>query len=172
MYQVHQWPLKMDLIIDEIKDWSSRVLEVPSQEFSGLPPCPYARQAWAKDKVRTHITGNIEECITIKNKCPDDDSVDVIAWTGFSKMSSDEFDEWLDMQNEKPDGTWVIGFHPDHPADEALEEFEGNGASDYALILIQSLRHLVQSSETIYKRGYYKNYSAFDLKYIKKRNKL
>ena len=158
------------LIAQEIKDWSSKVLEVPSQVFNGLPPCPYAKKAWAKDKVRMHITGNIKECLTIKEDCPDDDSVDVVAWTGYGKMSADEFDQWLDEQNEKHDGIWIIGFHPDHPADEALEEFEGNGTPEYALILIQSLRHLVKSSESIFKRGYYKNYSQFDINHIKKRN--
>jgi len=162
----------MKIIRDEIRDWSEKVLEVPSDEFNGLPPCPYAKRAWMQDKVRMHITSDIEQCISIKNDCPNDDSVDVVAWVEYDKMSADEFDQWLDDQNENHNGIWIIGFHPDHPIDEALEEFEGNGSPEYALILIQSFRHLVKSSETIYKRGYYKNYSQFDINHIKKRNKL
>jgi len=158
------------LISQEVKDWSEKVLEIPSNEFNGLPPCPYAKKAWMQDKVRMHITNNIKECLTIKKECPDDDSVDVVAWTGYGKMSAEEFDQWLDDQNNEHNGTWVIGFHPDHPADESLEEFEGNGAPEYALILIQSLRHLAKSSESIYKRGYYNNYSQPDIKHIKQRN--
>ncbi len=35
----------------EIRRWSKEVLEIPSPHFNGVPPCPYARQAWAEDKV-------------------------------------------------------------------------------------------------------------------------
>jgi len=158
------------LISEEIRDWSKKVLEVPSDEFNGLPPCPYAKRAWMKDKVRMHITSDIEECIRIKSDCPDDDSVDVVAWVDYDKMSADEFDQWLDDQNEKHNGIWVIGFHPDHPEDEALEEYQGNGAPEYALILIQSLRHLSESSKKIFSKGYYDKYSQSDINHIKERN--
>ena len=162
----------MKLIKDEIREWSSKVLEVPSSIFNGMPPCPYAKKAWDTGNVRFNVIENVNDCIEIKDKCPDDESVDIVAWTKFDKMTSDEFDQWIDDQNENHNGTWIVGFHPNHPADEALEEFEGNGAPEYALILIQSIRHLVKSSKTIYKRGYYKNYSQFDINHINKRNKL
>lgn len=159
------------LIAEEIRQWSEKVLEVPSEEFNGLPPCPYAKKAWVQDKVRMHVVSDIENCIQIKKHCPDDDSVDVVAWTSYEKMSAEEFDQWLDDQNKRHKGVWVIGFHPDHPEDEALEEYEGNGAPEYALILIQSLRHLSESSNRIFSKGYYNKYSQPDIKHIKKRNK-
>ncbi len=159
-------------IVQEIRQWSEQVLEIPSEEFNGLPPCPYAKKAWMQDKVRMHVTSNIKDCIRIKKECPDDDTVDVVAWTGYEKMSVEEFDQWLDEQNENHNGIWVIGFHPDHPVDESLDEFEGNGAEEYALILIQSLRHLAKSSSSIFKRGYYDNYSQPDINHIKQRNSL
>ena len=158
------------LIAEEIRQWSEQVLEIPSEEFNGLPPCPYAKKAWIQDKVRMHVIYNIKDCLRIKKECPDDDTVDVVAWRGYEKMSADEFDQWLDEQNEDHNGIWIIGFHPDHPADEALEEFEGNGAPEYGLILIQSLRHLAKSSKAIFKRGYYNNYTKPDINHIKQRN--
>ena len=85
-------------------------------------------------------------------------------------MSAEKFDQWLDDLNESHNGVWVIGFHPDHPADESLEEFEGNGAPEYALILIQSLKHLSKSSKSISNRGYYRNYTKPDINHIKERN--
>ena len=160
----------MNLIEEEIRTWSAEVLEIPSDEFNGLPPCPYAKKAWVQDKVRMHVIHNIEDCIKIKKDCPDDDSVDVVAWVGYEAMSAEEFDQWLDDQNEGHNGTWVIGFHPDHPADEALEEFEGNGAPEYALILIQSLRHLSKASDRIFNKGYYNKYSQTDIQHVKERN--
>lgn len=160
------------MICEEIEEWSHKVLEVSSREFNGLPPCPYAKRAWAKDKVRQSIISDLDECDTIKSNCPDDDSVDVVAWTGHGKVSVNEFDDWLDHQNENHNGIWIIGFHPEHPVDESLEEFEGNGSPDYGLILIQSLKHLSESSEAIFKKGYYNNYSKQDIEHINKRNKL
>jgi len=157
------------LILDEIRDWSAQILEKPNSEFNGLPPCPFAKKAWVKEKVRTHIIYNLSECDQIKNQCPDDDSVDVVAWLKFSNITAKNFDKWLDSQNEKHNGIWTVGFHPDHPVDERQNVFEGNGSPEYGLILIQSLRHLNKSSKQILRKGYYKNYSLEDYKHIKKR---
>lgn len=157
-------------IKEEIKDWSAKILEVPSSEFGGLAPCPYAKQAWSKDKVRFKVIHNLNECSDIKTNCPDDDSVDVVAWLGYQNTPVDEFDNWIDEQNDNHNGIWTIGFHPDHPEDESLEEYEGNGAPEYGLILIQSLAHLAKSSEAIFKKGYYDKYSKQDIDHIKERN--
>lgn len=157
-------------IKEEIRQWSSEVLEFPSKEFNGMPPCPYAKNAWAKGKVRFNLIEDIKECLKIKDECPNDDSVDVVAWVGYQDMPVADFDEWIDKQNENHNGIWIIGFHPDHPVDEALGEFEGNGAPEYGLILIQSLRHLSEASRAIYKRGYYNNYSKEDINHIIRRN--
>ena len=67
------------MIAEEIRQWSETVLEISSDDFNGLPPCPYAKQAWMQDKVRMHVTEDIDSCIQIKKDCPDDDSVDVVA---------------------------------------------------------------------------------------------
>ena len=157
-------------IKQEIRQWSLEVLEIPSDTFNGLPPCPYARKAWKQNKVRVHVAEEISKALEVKEACPDDDSVDVIAWTGYESMEVDDFDLWIDRQNEDHGGIWMIGFHPDHPVDDLLEEFEGNGAPEYGLILIQSLRHLSKSSQSIFKRGYYNNYSPSDIKTTQRRN--
>ena len=157
-------------IKEEIRQWSTEVLELPSQEFNGLPPCPYAKKAWRDNKVRLRVIEKIKDCDLIKEQCPDDDSVDVVAWVGYESMSTGEFDEWIDNQNKNHQGTWTIGFHPDHPVDESLDEFEGNGAPEYALILIQSLGHLSKSSNRIFNKGYYDKYSKSDINHINRRN--
>jgi len=99
-----------------------------------------------------------------------DDEVEVVAWTDWNKMSAEEFDEWVDVQNKEHEGTWIIGFHPDHPEDENMNEFEGNDSPEYAMILVQSLAHLARASKKILKRGYYVRYSAADTEHIKWRN--
>lgn len=157
-------------IKEEVRQWSKEILEVPSEEFNGLPPCPFARKAWARGKVRFNMIHNLSECGEIKENCPDDDSVDVVAWVGYRMVPVDEFDNWIDKQNENHGGIWTIGFHPDHPENESLGEFEGNGSPEYGLILIQSIKHLSKSSESIFKKGYYNNYSQEDKKHVKERN--
>ena len=38
-------------IKDEIRSWSKEALEKINHNFNNLPPCPYAENAWADDKV-------------------------------------------------------------------------------------------------------------------------
>ena len=49
----------------DIRTWSKDFLEVPNAKLNGLPPCPYARKAWADDKVvfsiNTGLNGLMEE---------------------------------------------------------------------------------------------------------------
>ena len=49
----------------DIRTWSKDFLEVPNAKLNGLPPCPYARKAWADDKVvfsiNTGLDGLTEE---------------------------------------------------------------------------------------------------------------
>tara|TARA_R100001015_G_C4602568_1_gene157542 strand:- start:59 stop:559 length:501 start_codon:yes stop_codon:yes gene_type:complete len=160
-----------DLIRKEIKSWSSEVLEKPSDNFAGLPPCPYAKRAWSENKVFLHVTPDLETALRIKN----DDviskgEVKVVAWTGWESMSAEQFDEWIDAQNASHKGTWMIGFHPEHPVDELQDEFEGNDAPEYALILIQPLADLSEASKRILSKGYYQRYSMEDMNHVIERN--
>ncbi len=169
---INRWKRERILIREEIRDWSEQVLEKPSDNFEGLPPCPFAKQAWTRNKVRVHVVSNLDDCLRIKEECPDDDSLDIVAWTGYEDLSPDDFDSWQDKQNENHNGIWMQGFHPDHPEDEDAGEFEGNGAPEYGIILIQGLTHLSKVSKKLFKKGYYKSYPKSDIKLIKRRNKL
>ncbi len=42
------------MLNNEVKDWIMDVLSQPNEKgiFGGLPPCPYARKAWADGKVK------------------------------------------------------------------------------------------------------------------------
>ena len=159
------------LIKEEIRLWSSEVLEKPSENYSGLPPCPYAKKAWANEKVRVHVGPDLDFAVRIKeNNPPEKDSVDVFAWTGWDKMSAKDFDTWLDSQNEDHKGIWIIGFHPDHPSDDNLDEFEGNGSPVYGMILIQPLADLSAASKKILTKGYYAKYTPSDMNHVSWRN--
>tara|TARA_R100001015_G_C4629590_1_gene190569 strand:+ start:840 stop:1340 length:501 start_codon:yes stop_codon:yes gene_type:complete len=160
-----------DLIKEEIKSWSSEVLEKPSENFSGLPPCPYAKRAWTEKKVGLHVTDDLETALRIKNRSSiGSGEVEVVAWMGWDSMSDKQFDKWIDKQNATHEGTWMIGFHPEHPVDELQEEFEGNDAPEYALILIQPLSDLSKASKRILRKGYYQKYTEEDMNHVMERN--
>ena len=38
-------------ITEEIRSWSKEALEKINPSFGNLPPCPYAENAWAEDRV-------------------------------------------------------------------------------------------------------------------------
>ena len=39
------------MIKADLRSWSQEVLEVANPALNGLPACPYAREAWKKNKV-------------------------------------------------------------------------------------------------------------------------
>ena len=49
----------MNEIEKDLRSWSVEVLEVPNQDLKGLSPCPYAKNAWEKDKVLVIQTDDI-----------------------------------------------------------------------------------------------------------------
>lgn len=161
----------MELIKQEIRLWSKTVLEKPCAGFGGLPACPFAKKAWLDEKVRVHVTDNLQTVIDLKNQFdPEFDGVDVIAWTAFQSMTPNEFDKWVLLQNVTSCDVWIMGFHPDSEDDALTEEFEALTDLEYAIILVQSLEHLVSASDRLVRTGYYKSFSNADKQFISERN--
>ena len=170
---VEAWDKASVLIAQEIQTWSEEILEKPSPLFGGLPPCPYARMAWMKNCVMIHVTPEIETVAEIKAfHPPTDELLHIVAWTNFDEMTADEFDDWVADQNENHFGVWIMGFHPDSPEDPLTPEFSGNGADDYALLLVQSYSHLIEASENLRNTAYYDKFPLEDMVYINKRKEI
>lgn len=165
-----EWDRQAVAIGQEIRDWSDSVLERASPEYGGLAPCPFARRAWNRDHVMVHVTQELGAVAEIKALYPPNSEImHVVAWTGFEDMTVEEFDAWINNQNENHFGVWVIGFHPDAEEDEAISEYEGLGADDYAILLVQSYEHLVAASDRLLRSPYYQRYSPDDMKHIQYR---
>ena len=63
-------------IESDLRSWSREVLEQPSKYLKGMPPCPYAKQAWKQDKV---MVVELEDIILQADKyCFDFDAFDRI----------------------------------------------------------------------------------------------
>ena len=167
---VEAWEESSVLIAQEIQLWFETVLEKASPLFGGLPPCPYARQAWLRNVVMIHVTPDIDTIAEIKAfHPPTDDLLHVVAWTNYDDMTPAQFDAWVDAQNKNHFGVWIMGFHPESDEDPLTPEFEGLGADDYAIILVQSYTHLIEASERLRTTQYYANFPDEDIEYLTKR---
>ena len=164
------WENTAVLICQEIRDWSERVLEVESAEHGGMPPCPFARQAWMRENVMIHVSQDLDAVLEMKALYPPtSEHMHIFAWTEANEMSPEAFYKWIDNQNDTHFGVWITGFHPDAEEDETIPQYKGLGADDYAIILMQSYDHLVSASDRLLRTRYYRAYSLEDMRLIKKR---
>lgn len=160
-------------IAQEIRQWSDEVLEHPCETFANLPPCPYARSAWTDNRVMIHVTQDLEAVTEIKAFFPPtEDLLHIVAWTDYDNLTPRQFDEWIEKNNEQHFGVWLMGFHPDSDEDALTPEFSGLIEDDYALILVQSLGHLVRASDALRKTDYYSKFPARDMQYIQRRKEV
>lgn len=167
------WEETAVLIAQDIRDWSERVLEVPSMSFAGLPPCPFARNAWFNESVMIHVTPSVDAVVEIKAVYPPtDDLMHIFAIVDYDEQSAEEFNAWIDEQNDQHFGVWLIGSHPDDETNELIGDYESTVADDYAIVIVQSLTHLVEASEQLRKTGYYSNHSPDDIEYLRKRKEI
>ena len=157
-------------IADEIFKWSNEIVETPLEAFGGLPACPFARAAWAQNNVMLHVIYDIDVVLDIKNSIdPFSPMIHVCAWLDYDELTADEFQKCIDHQNENHFGVWLMGFHPDSEENTMTPEFDGLVEDDYALILVQSLEHLVEASDRLRRTSYYDAFSPEDMSYINHR---
>jgi hypothetical protein len=163
-------------IAEEILAWSKHVLEVPSPHFAGLPPCPYAKQAWLEDRVLIlFLAGNLQNLYSTISQF--EDSVDIVIIVDPHPTSDTEkFHSYLDNLNDViSEGMfidrdiWLMGFHPDDEASDFVEDvnFEPVTNVRYSMIFVQRLSKLQESADKLRKKGYYdsyeKEYNAGDI---------
>ena len=161
------------LVAHEIERWSEEAVQIPQKQLGGLPACPFARAAWARDSVAVHVLWDLEMVTMLKSSInPSSDFVHVCAWLGYEDMSSEQFDAWVEEQNKNHFGVWIMGFHPDAEVNPIAPEFEGIVDEEYAIILVQSLEHLVKASNKLKETKYYNSFNKKDLDYVNKRKEI
>ena len=156
-------------IIKEMRDWSSHTLEKINPNYNDLPACPYAKTAWAQDRVGFCFKYNDhwQDLYTLVSQW--DDSKDVVILIDFCPLPIDEMDSHLNMLNDMISAGMLInrdmflmGFHPDDVDNDFLDDsaFESEiSTSDvsYAMIFLQRLTKLQEASDALRVKGYYKN---------------
>ena len=157
-------------IASEIRQWSAEALEKPSAFFNGLPPCPYARQAWLDSRVA--ILFKYESNYQVVYSCLSqfDDQFDVAIIVDMANdKEPDEFHAYWEGLNEFISqgafidrDLWVMGFHPDDEPSDFVEEidFEPETSVRYAVIFVQRLSKLQEAADKLNKKGYYAVYDS------------
>ena len=50
----------LENVTKEIQNWVLNYLDVPNDHYSGMKPCPFAAEAWAKDRSKVVLGGETE----------------------------------------------------------------------------------------------------------------
>ena len=163
-------------IISETREWSKHALERSNEHYNGLPACPYAKKAWAENRVGFAFKYDNQWQDLYKLISQWDDSKDVVILIDFSPLPLDEMDEYLNGMNDAisngffiNEDMFLMGFHPEDVDNELLddEDFESTVDTPYAMIFLQRLSKLQEASDALRLKGYYENceeyYGSSDL---------
>lgn len=150
----------------DIRKWSHEFLEVPNKKLNGLPPCPYAKQAWLDDKVvfsvNTGVDGLAKEVADFESH-----DYDIVVWANEVLPDMHYLDGWCDGVNEAMSiagkDMHLMVFHPDYDAEEAgLDFLVEDGVVDeslsYCMVFVQRLSTLDDAALSLEKSGYYKHF--------------
>lgn len=150
----------------DIRNWSHNFLEIPNVKLNGLPPCPYARKAWADNQVKFSINTGLDGLREEIEKF-DTHSYDIIVWADEDMPPIDYLDGWCDGMNEAFSVAGIdlhlMVFHPEYDASEAgLDFLDESGITSeelvYCMIFVQRLSILDDAAISLEKSGYYKHF--------------
>ncbi len=149
-----------------IRKWSHDVLEVSNKKLNGLPPCPYAKQAWLDDKVsfsiNTGLEGLIKE-VTIFELHDDD----IVVWANQYLPNMEYLDGYCDGINELASvagmDLHLMVFHPDYDATEAgldflVDDDVTDDSLSYCMVFVQLLSKLDDAALYLEKSNYYEHF--------------
>ena len=156
----------MHSIEADIRKWSHEFLEVPNAKLNGLPPCPYAKQAWLEDKVKfsinTGLHGLLEEVQQFESH-----NYDIVVWASEDLPDIEYLDGFCDGINETLSllgrDMHLMVFHPDYGAEEAgleflLDDDVTDESLEYCMVFVQKLSLLDDAALSLEKSGYYSHF--------------
>ncbi len=156
---------EIETVHTHLSHWIHNHLSVASSAFSGLPPCPYSKQAWVNQKVELHcchgsdMTSRLIEFIQDWNNAfevvilaADPTTVPVGCLQAQVRQ--------LSSQLAQADLLALVD-HPDNPATSLDHVNTSNGK--YALVLVQRLSDLQSASRKLAQTGYYDHWSDNDM---------
>lgn len=156
----------------DIRNWSKLVLEKPIDVYGGMPVCPFAKNAWIKGKVKITFVESMRDVMLIANKFDHtDDRIEICVLINSGGLEIDQFDACIESLNICMNGVWLMGSHHEENLENNMPKFIGRSDIDYCLVMIQSLKHLVDSSEKLKNTRYYESFNTEDMQYINHRRR-
>ncbi len=163
----------LENVTKEIQNWVLNYLDVPNDHYSGMKPCPFAAEAWAKDKSKV-VLGGEAELIDIVNSW--DDEHEVVLFV-VREHQSGGLEDWCNHINkelleDKRDLVLMPFIAGDEdPDDPDLEPDHWGKLLDeaYSLVFVQRLTHVNRVSEVLERTGYYDKLGPEFLQYVKER---
>ena len=152
-------------ITEEILEWSENFLEIPSKKLGGWSVCPYAKAARLKNEVKIvevehskdFLYTVTSEARTIKEQ---NKKLVVVACDDFN-IEAEELGCYIDALNYAYvyNDIYLMPFHPEDDG-EQVEFLEDNleTENEFYMVLIQPYNELEKASESLQKKGYYKNW--------------
>ena len=147
----------------DIRNWSHNFLEVPNEKLNGLPPCPYAKQAWTDNKVTFSINTGLDGLVDAVKQFESHD-YDIVVWASEELPDMEYLDGFCDGMNEalsvQGADMHLMQFHPEYSAEDAgLDFLLQDGVSDpeleYCMVFVQRLSVLDDAALSLEKSGYY-----------------
>jgi len=177
-------------IADDLFHWTEAVLNKQTFSLQNNKICPYAYQAWDRDKVVViDATGNLFEVAkhikkhffhfqnTSANRKTSEVNYEIIIIVDFDfHLYSQEmmFKKTQTLLDKENNGVWLIPFHPDAEENTPIIDYDDDDyepliEQDYAMLFVQSTLHLNQASKFLERKGYYKNWHSKDFNEILER---
>lgn len=149
----------------DLRSWSREVLEVPHPSLKGLPPCPYARQAWKDGKVLVVEAADVVSESARRCRMFSDHDYDLVVVASYDIPALSLFDDYIRFGlNAVFPHLHCMGFHPEYGAEDAELDFlsdndwESAVAEPYCMVFIQDLQAVVTASDKLERLGYYAAY--------------
>lgn len=166
---------EIDLEAD-LRHWTRTMLAKPYNSLNGHALCPFAAEAWAKEKVLVlDVSGDMQGAMFMAKNgfwfIQQLMGKDLLILCDFesNEYTPDSMFSYADqLLEENNNGVWLMPYHPDadglSPApDYDVSEYEPLLERDYAMCFVQATSHLNKASRALEARGYYENWDELDL---------
>jgi len=133
----------------DIENWIMNVLSKPEKVFANLPPCPFAKKAWAENKVDVLIFTSLEQMeMHLQN-------LKEVMIFRFENISAEELQNISKDYNNKYPNLLFLEEHPD-----LVETFDGLVVNQgTSMLIVQDRKELEDARKQLKKTGYYDNWS-------------
>jgi len=172
-----------DLTAD-LMHWTRTMLSRPYESLNGMALCPFAHDAWARNRVLVlDCSGDMFAKMAVaKNsfwylQALMRKDIIILCDLEYDRYSQDQLFSFTDqLLAEDNNGIWLIPFHPDatefSPVDEySVDDYDPLLGEDYAMCFVQPTSHLNRASRALEAAGYYAQWDGLDFNEVKLRRR-